>query len=358
MHADNQLGAPLSLSGVKHCYQRFVSLHGVSLECEPGAITCLLGPSGCGKSTLLRCIAGHEPICDGTITLGDTTLVDGKSCGIAPEKRHVGMVFQDYALFPHLRVWQNVAFGLTGMSKKAKKQHAIEMLQHFGLEDLAERYPHTCSGGQQQRIALARALAVSPQAMLLDEPFSGLDASLREALRSDLHRVLCTLGLPTIMVTHDPAEALACADKIALMRDGKIVQCGTPSELWNHPVDLEAMAFFSPVTRLDATVRAGQCHSQLGSWACDAADGDYDLALRREALIPDENGPICANITEQHAHGNALTISATLKAATADCTPDCNANVAIDATVKHQGALPACTHFALDMSMVHVFPRA
>jgi iron(III) transport system ATP-binding protein len=231
------------IRSLDHRYGRHPCLCGLDLDCAAGAITCLLGASGCGKSTLLRCIAGHERICGGVIRIGDETLAD-EHHQLPPERRGIGLVFQDHALFPHLRVWQNVAFGLHRLPRRERRRRAEEELARLAVAELAERYPHTCSGGQQQRVALARALAPRPRALLLDEPFSGLDAGLREQLREELLPLLRARGIPTLLVTHDPREALASADHIALLRAGRLVQSGPPQAFLETPADEEVRRFF------------------------------------------------------------------------------------------------------------------
>lgn len=288
----------IALTQVHHAYGRHHSLQGIDLHCPAGAITCLLGASGCGKSTLLRCIAGHEVIHSGTIRIGDQILADGRQ-HVRAEQRRIGMVFQDHALFPHLRLWQNVAFGLRHLRRGHRRAHACAMLQRFGLGDLAERFPHACSGGQQQRVALARALAPDPQALLLDEPFSGLDTGLRDRLRDDLLPVLRDAGIATVLVTHDPQEALACADRIAVMRAGALAQVGTPAELWQAPVDLATMAFFGPIHQLPVIVTDGHCATPLGPLPSTCPDGPAILALRDTALEPSTQGLIVSVLDQQ-----------------------------------------------------------
>lgn len=333
----------ITVKNLQHRYGDLPSLHSVSLDCPTASITCLLGPSGCGKSTLLRCIAGHEQPTGGEISLGDRLLVSSAR-SLAPEARNVGMVFQDYALFPHLRVWQNIAFGLRALPRKEQKQRAFDTMERLELSEFAERYPYELSGGQQQRVALARALAVRPRALLLDEPFSGLDTSLRDALRLEVRELLLKEDIPTIMVTHDPEEALCCADHIVLMRDGKIVQAGTPDELWHHPIDADAMAFFTSVFRMPATVKAGVCSSTLGQWDCEDADGEYELVLRSEALVPDPTGDLKYQINAQPACGGHRHVTI--------ATPD---GGCFRLRVPNHGPLTQDTKWKLDRRMVKLF---
>lgn len=206
----------------------------LSLCLEQGSIGCLLGASGCGKTTVLRAIAGFEPLRDGSISLGNTVLSTVAS-QIAPEHRHVGMMFQDYALFPHLSVEKNIAFGLRRWDKQRRKHRVQELLSLTGLEGSAHRFPHELSGGQQQRVALARALAPEPELLLLDEPFSNLDVDTRERLAFEVRDILKKTGHTAVLVTHNQAEAFAIADRIGVMQQGVIVQWDTPYGLHTRP---------------------------------------------------------------------------------------------------------------------------
>lgn len=219
----------------------------LSLNLEKGSIGCLLGASGCGKTTVLRSIAGFEPLRSGSIHLGDTLLSE-TGYTLAPEHRHVGMMFQDYALFPHLNVEKNIAFGLRRWEKGRTEQRVRELLALAGLEDCARKFPHELSGGQQQRVALARALAPEPELLLLDEPFSNLDVDTRERLAFEVRDILKTTGHTAILVTHNQAEAFAIADRIGVMQNGAIVQWDTPYGLNHNP----ANAFVSDFIRREA----------------------------------------------------------------------------------------------------------
>ena len=208
----------------------------LSLSLKQGSIGCLLGASGCGKTTVLRAIAGFEPLRAGSISLGDCRLSE-VGHQVAPERRNVGMMFQDYALFPHLNVAKNIAFGLRKWSKDRRKARVQELLTLTGLEGADQRYPHELSGGQQQRVALARALAPEPDLLLLDEPFSNLDVDTRERLAFEVRDILKSTGHTAILVTHNQAEAFAIADQIGVMQQGHIVQWDTPHRLHQHPVN-------------------------------------------------------------------------------------------------------------------------
>ncbi|CAM3672736.1 ABC transporter ATP-binding protein [Bordetella sputigena] len=207
---------------------------GLTLALPGGHIGCLLGSSGCGKTTVLRAIAGFEPPVDGRILLDGAELSTPTHC-VAPERRRVGMMFQDYALFPHLNVRRNVAFGLRRMERARQERRVAEMLELVGLAQAGDSYPHELSGGQQQRVALARALAPSPDLLLLDEPFSNLDADARERLAFEVRDILKQTGHTAMLVTHDQAEAFAIADRIGVMSEGRVAQWDTPYNLRHHP---------------------------------------------------------------------------------------------------------------------------
>lgn len=214
----------------------------VSFALSHGDIGCLLGPSGCGKSTILRALAGFLPLTGGEICLQSQAIsLPGRT--LPPEKRRIGMVFQDYALFPHLTIADNVGFGLRNLNKAEKRQKVMELLNVVHLQDLADNYPHELSGGQQQRVALARALAPEPTLILLDEPFSNLDADLRRRLSLDVREILKTLGISAILVTHDQQEAFAMCDQVAVLRDGRIQQWDVPYNLYHEPANRFVASF-------------------------------------------------------------------------------------------------------------------
>ena len=228
------MGSTVALNGVWHRYSNSAeawTLRGVDLDVAPGELVGLLGPSGCGKTTLLRLIAGFERPDRGSLRLGQQ-LVAGDGVWLAPERRGVGMVFQDYALFPHLNAWRNARFGL---ARGKGDERVAWLFSLLGLEGLEQRYPHQLSGGQRQRLAMARALAPSPRVVLLDEPFSSLDVEVRLRLRSELSSVLEACDASGVIVTHDPDEALAICDRVAVMRDGVLHQCATPQEIVRTP---------------------------------------------------------------------------------------------------------------------------
>lgn len=290
----------LTLRGIRHRFGRLTALDSVDLSIEQGEIVCLVGPSGCGKSTLLRVAAGLEDLQVGEVRIDGRVVADSTRL-VPPERRGVGLVFQDYALFPHLSVLDNVRFGLSGTGSTAtKRARALETLQQVGMHDYAQAFPHQLSGGQQQRVALARALAPNPGVMLLDEPFSNLDVRLRGAVRDQTLHVLKAAGTATMIVTHDPEEAMFMADRIALMRAGRLVQVGSPVDLYVRPVDAFAASFFGEVNRLHGRVSGGAVETPLGRLdAGGVHDGtDVDVLIRPEALVV-SNGYVGANGTPQ-----------------------------------------------------------
>jgi iron(III) transport system ATP-binding protein len=252
----------------------------VSLQVMPGQVTCLLGPSGCGKSTTLRMIAGVEMQDSGEIYV-DGRLICDTVFRVPPERRNIGLMFQDFALFPHLSVGANVAFGLRG-SKAEKRARAADMLARVELGRFIDAYPDSLSGGEQQRVALARALAPRPGIMLMDEPFSGLDNRLRDGIRDDTLALLKEEDTAVLLVTHEPDEAMRMADEIALMRDGQIVQQGAPYNVYTRPVDRAAVAFFSDTNVLRARVEGALAITPFGRFlAPGVPDGtDVDIVFR------------------------------------------------------------------------------
>jgi iron(III) transport system ATP-binding protein len=260
-------------------------LTGIDLTVPSRSLTALLGPSGCGKTTLLRLIAGFEEPDAGTITLGGTT-VTGAGRTVSARRRGIGFVPQEGGLFPHLTVAGNIAFGLPRAERRARRRVG-DLLALVGLDAaLADRHPHQLSGGQQQRVALARALAPQPSLVLLDEPFSSLDATLREETRREVAAALRATGATAVLVTHDQAEALSMADQVAVMRGGRLVQLADPQTLYREPADLDTAAFVGDAVVLDADVRAGHAHCALGVLPVPAgcADGPARVLLRPEQL--------------------------------------------------------------------------
>ena len=244
----------LSIDSVTHRFDRVTALHEISLDLGEGQIMALLGPSGCGKTTLLRLVAGLETIQHGRIDIGGQTVSAPSGPDLPPERRNVGFLFQDYALFPHLSAADNVAFGLRHLGDAERRKRVGEVLEQVGVSALADAYPHTLSGGQQQRIALARALAPSPRMVLLDEPLSGLDARLRHRLADTLLAILREAGMTAVLVTHDPEEAMYVADRIGVMRDGRLVQLDAPNAVYARPANPFVANFLSDSNRLKGTV--------------------------------------------------------------------------------------------------------
>lgn len=255
-------------------------LEDISLNVEPGEVLCLLGPSGSGKTTLLRIAAGLIEDASGAIKVDGRTIADEKTF-IPPDKRGVGLVFQDYALFPHLTILQNVEFGLTALSKSEAKKQAMRILSRVGLGDRASQYPHVLSGGEQQRVALARALAPRPGILLMDEPFSGLDSRLRDNIREQTIDLLRETRSTAIIVTHDAEEALRVGDHVALIQDGKLVQYGEAKDLYYRPANLFAAAFFSEINVIPATASSGVATTVFGEVPCDPALLDINCAAIR-----------------------------------------------------------------------------
>ena len=274
----------LEVKNLSRSFGNLTVVDKISFQIFSGQVACLLGPSGCGKSTTLRMIAGVEKPSSGQIFV-DEELISNASFQVPPEERSIGLMFQDFALFPHLNVQQNVYFGLAG-SKEFKEKRSLDLLERVGLAHLAFNYPHSLSGGEQQRIALIRALAPQPKIMLMDEPFSGLDDRLRDEVRDETFNLLRSEDAAVLMVTHDPQEAMKVADEIALMRDGKILQRGAPYNIYNAPVDLKALQFFSDANSIQATLKGSLADTPFGQFfAPGLADGtDIDIVFRPQHI--------------------------------------------------------------------------
>lgn len=249
------MSAQVEIRGLAKRYGETVALDDVSVSIPSGRVLSVLGPSGCGKSTLLRVVAGLAQADAGTVSIGDLTIVDGPR-SLAPEHRPLNLVFQDYALWPHMRVTDNIGYGLHRQPKARRQARIEEMLELFRIESLADRFPSQLSGGQQQRVAIARAVATGPEVLLFDEPLSNLDVQLRADMRAELGELLERVGTTAIYVTHDPIEACALADTVIVLRQGTIIQQGTPEELFTNPANawVASLAGFS--TQLPAVVCA------------------------------------------------------------------------------------------------------
>jgi iron(III) transport system ATP-binding protein len=271
------------ISGVSKSYGPVEAVRNLNLELEPGRILALLGPSGCGKTTTLRLLAGFEHPETGEIEIGGRTSA-GRNTFVPPEKRKVGMVFQDYALFPHLTVEQNVAYGL--LRNKKRNGRVEEVLGIAHLDGLGNRMPHELSGGQQQRVALARALAPEPAVVLLDEPFSNLDATLRTRVRAEMRGILKDAGATAIFVTHDQEEALSLADEVAVMLNGTVMQTAQPEDLYLHPASREVAEFVGQANFIPGVAEEGRVRCALGDIpAEETEEGEVEIMLRPESLV-------------------------------------------------------------------------
>jgi iron(III) transport system ATP-binding protein len=279
------IASSLVFDRVSHRFGDTPVLDEVSIRVEPGEVLCLLGPSGSGKTTLMRIAAGIEHPGGGRVWIDDR-LVAGDGAAVAPDKRGIGLVFQDNALFPHLNVLRNILFGLRKLPSALAHEEAARMLRRVGMDGHAALYPHQLSGGEQQRVALARALAPRPGILLLDEPFSGLDSRLRDSVREETIGLLKDTRSTAVIVTHDPEEALRVGDHIALMREGRLVQHGTGEELYFRPKDLFTARFFSELNQFRALVRSGRVETALGNFAAKGyADGSAVVVCLRLADI-------------------------------------------------------------------------
>jgi iron(III) transport system ATP-binding protein len=273
----------LTVDSVSKSYGGKPAVAAASLRLQPGKVTALLGPSGCGKSTLLRLIAGLDFADAGIISLGGRVLA-GPGVFTPPEARGVGLVFQDFALFPHLSVLDNVGYGLRGASREQRKVTALKQLKAVRLEDRAGDFPHMLSGGEQQRVALARALAPGPAALLLDEPFSGLDAHLKSEVRADLLTTVRGANAAVLVVTHDAAEAMLMADELVLMVDGRVVQAGAPQDCYRRPASPQAARLLGEVNLLPGQVSGGVVATAFGDLpAPGLPDGPAQVVIRTEA---------------------------------------------------------------------------
>ncbi len=323
----------------------------VSFELEPGEIVCLLGPSGCGKTTLLRIAAGIERVQAGRVLI-DGLEMAGPKAFVPPEKRGVGLMFQDFALFPHLTIIENVAFGLKALKRTEALAEAEKALARVGLERYAEAYPHALSGGEQQRVALARAIVPRPQVMLMDEPFSGLDQRLRESVRTETLALLKETRATTMLVTHDSGEAMAMADRILLMRQGRLIQTGTPRELYQHPADAAAARFFSDMNEVAGAVSRGRAETPLGSFAAPncALDDRALVLIRPQAFELARNGVGVEGFVLASQYLGDVTLSTVLFKGVED--PLFVRTAARDAP--RQGK---SEHFSVDPTQVFVFPN-
>lgn len=279
----NSAHSILVLSGVTRQFGHVTALEDVSLELGTGQILCLVGHSGCGKSTLLRAVAGIETIDHGTIAV-DGTLVSSGSTFVEPEHRRIGFMFQDYALFPHLTVRSNIAFGLDRLPRGERQQRVEDILVRIGIEALADRYPHMLSGGEQQRVALARALAPQPRLLLMDEPFSNLDRGLRDKVRQETLSIVRDFGMSAVVVTHDPEEALAIGDMVALMQKGRLVEMGSGERIYDAPWSAYTANFFSRMNAIPARFLDNVLDTPLGRFPAPAMSGVPKVLVRPQSI--------------------------------------------------------------------------
>jgi iron(III) transport system ATP-binding protein len=303
--------ARLTFEDVSLFFGSIEAVNEVSFDLKPGEIVCLLGPSGCGKSTLLRLAAGVERPQSGRVLL-DGFEVAGPSAFVPPEKRNVGLMFQDFALFPHLTILANVVFGLRALDRATARSEARSALRRVGLEQYEASYPHELSGGEQQRVALARAIVPRPKVMLMDEPFSGLDQRLRESVRQETLGILKETRASSMLVTHDPVEAMGMADRILLMRYGRLIQQGTPEDLYHQPVDADAARFFCDFNEIDGRVVDGVALSPLGSFPAHRLKPGQSalIMVRPQGIRPApglERGPL-GHVTRHRFLGDAIEL--------------------------------------------------
>jgi len=282
-------------------YGDTAAIEDFSLDVEEGSLVALVGPSGCGKTTALRAIAGFEQPAAGTIRIRGRVVSDTDTM-TAPERRNVGMVFQEYALFPHISVAENVGYGVRGSDRVSRVQEVLDLV---GLEDHGDRFPHELSGGEQQRVALARALAPEPDVVLLDEPFSNLDAPQRERMRRELRKILKASRVTAVFVTHDQAEALAIADIIAVMRDGHIRQVGTPDDVYASPVSPWVAKFLGDAVLFNGTATNGSVATALGSVPTELADGtEARVMIRPEWIMPTASDDGTGLVVDREFYGH------------------------------------------------------
>jgi len=298
----------LSLENVSHSYPGVPVLDGISIRLDDGRIGCLLGPSGCGKTTVLRCIAGFERVSRGEIRIGET-LLSSASHHVAPARRRIGMVFQDYALLPHLSVANNVAFGLSSSTRRERLDRVEEMLAMVGLEEAGERLPHELSGGQQQRVAIARALAPRPRLLLMDEPFSNLDAGLRNRLGAEVRDLLKAFGTTVLLVTHDHHDALALADDVGVLVEGRLQQWASAYDIYHRPVNRFVADFVGRGAWLPGRVIGPRCIEievgiAEGDLTGNFSEGmEVDLLLRPDDVVHDDDSKIIAEVVARHFRG-------------------------------------------------------
>ncbi|MEZ5896843.1 MAG: ABC transporter ATP-binding protein [Parvularculaceae bacterium] len=289
----------LIVKDLRHSYGDDSILNGVDLDTGAGEIVCLFGPSGCGKTTLLRLAAGLERVQQGQVLL-DGQVIASDCRHVPPERREIGFVFQEFVLFPHLTVAENIAFGISHLAPPDRDDRVTAELAAVDLSGFAGRYPYQLSGGQQQRAALARAFARTPKVMLLDEPFASIDTALRRRLRTEMRQILKARGTPAILVTHDPSEAIELGDRIAVMNDGRIVEAAPPEALYMSPTTIEGASIFPGIQIVDAIVESGIYHTAFGP-AVSASKIDKDhvrLVVHQGALSARRVDAGAAHVTD------------------------------------------------------------
>ena len=283
--ARTTFAASLTFENIERRYDTVMALKGISLDVAPGEVVCLLGPSGCGKTTLLRIASGIEKPSRGRVLISGQE-VAGPNRFVPPEQRHVGLMFQDFALFPHLTIIENVMFGLKSLPREEQEREARIGLARVGLERYRDQYPHVLSGGEQQRVALARALVPRPSVVLMDEPFSGLDVQLRSRLQEDTLALLRETRATSMIVTHHPEEAMRLGDRIVIMRAGRIVQAGALAQLYRDPADLFVARLFSEINEIPWTVTGGALRTPVGTFVVpEIAEGERAVLCIRQRAI-------------------------------------------------------------------------
>jgi iron(III) transport system ATP-binding protein len=311
----------LKVENISAGYGQELVIESLSFHVNRGEIVSLLGPSGCGKTTALRAVAGFEPITEGAILIAQK-IVSAPGLTIPPEQRSIGMVFQDYALFPHLTIAENIAFGLRKRAPVDRRVQVEHLLDATGLQGMSDRYPHELSGGQQQRVALARALAPRPTILLMDEPFSNLDIELRERLSVEVRDLLKAEGISGILVTHDQHEAFAVSDKVGVMRDGGILQWDTPYNLYHEPTDRFVADFIGQGRFIPGIVRTPETFdTELGllhgNRSCTEDVGNrVEILIRPDDLVPDERGEIEAVVRDKAFKGAEILYTLELQTGT------------------------------------------
>ena len=356
MTATLQPAVGLSLRAVSRRFGARAAVDGASLDVKRGEVLALLGPSGCGKTTTLRIAAGLERPDAGLVFVGGQ-LVEGESRHVAPERRGVGLMFQDYALFPHLTVKANVAFGLRGVPRAEREARAMDELTRVGLAHLADAYPHTLSGGEQQRVALARMLAPRPAVVLMDEPFSSLDSRQRDELRAATLKRLRENNAAVVIVTHDPDEAMRLGDRIALMRDGRIVQEGAPIDIYRAPHDPQAAALFGGANVFHVRARAGQALSPFGTASAGALhDGDWVEVIYRPSMIGVSEAGVPARVLSARPHDGHLEFEASIDVAALPVGVEAPRLIRANAPLSAHIAPGAAVKLAANPADAFVFP--